>query len=150
MTWLLGNSKGGKQYLPANYAGMSDRWALQFNKGRDYGSAWTHEQNTPAISQGCAYWLGWRHVVLERGIKPPDNDNTMFIDSEEEIASILQSCPLRPQQWRHWTGCEGPQDVTAVIVELYEGEIVEMWMSSSGTYFLNGSHWEPVPTQYWA
>lgn len=146
--WKLGNSKGGLYDLPPNYAGMGDEWALRFNQGRDYGSPWTHEQNFPTVSQGCAFWLGWRHVVLERGFPvtlPQEGD---YLTDSQDIAAALESCALRPRQWPYWTGFNGPEDITALWVVQIEGEIVEMWATHSGTYWDACTTYEPLPVRW--
>lgn len=138
--WKLGNSGGGTYKVPAQFAGMSDRWCLRFNQGRDAKTG-GHDYD---IRKGRAHWLGYVWVV---GARLADDFKPHFSYSElsQDIEATLEMIALTDKQFPHWTPFYGKDDITALMVWQFDGELREVWATSSSTPYSIDAVFYPLP-----
>ena len=141
--------------VPAHVAHYSRDWLCKFNQGRDWAGT---SKYAPPVSKGAAFWSGWKwqmggrtaHQFVDDNVSRITTCNWVLIQDSQIIEATLNyDIPLRPQQWRYFTGFVSPSEITALFVQLGQGEIFEMWATSSsrGDSDLDGAVFEPLPLQ---
>ena len=128
--------------VPSHVAYYSWDWLCKFNQGRDWAMTYPY---APPVSRGCAFWTGYRYQAMRSPeVKPPDDG--VFITDEQEIAATLEFIPLR-YRWAKWTGFSGPEDVTAIIATVNDGEFDQVWATGSSRPWDIYATWEPLPVR---
>ena len=135
----------GSLDAPTHVADKGWNWLVNFCNGREWAMSHAHP-DAPTVSKGAAFWSGYRYEVLRQG-EAAFPILGQFITDSQDIAGVLDDIPLSSRQWQYFTGFSGPDDVTALIVDLWEGEYGYVWATSSSAPWSTHS-WEPLPVRY--
>ena len=144
------------QIVPAVFSDQGWEWIHQFNKGRDWASTYNYP---PPVSKGAAFWSGYKWRVGGRKAEQFCDDNAskimtcnwLLVQDEDVIAGTLnRDVPLRPRQYRYFTGFASSKEITALFVQVGNGEVFEIWATGScrGDSDLAGATFEPLPVRY--
>ncbi len=137
-----------------NYSKMNKQQQEQFNNGFAYGNSEEGKENAPGVQAGLRFWEGWESTAAGRQRMAKDfGDNFSLITSEDEIPETMRYCALKGNQYQYWTPFEwstvtNEGDITGLMIDAYEGEIVALWATYSSCPWSNEAMYTPLPVRW--